>query len=147
MANLLDRFNVAVVGSDGKLADYISKIAPSGDFKRIDDLEVILSSWSNILLTPTRSYIYDPEYGSDVYKMVFDPADKETAKQIKREVVDKIERYDDRATIEDVSITFNANRKGFNVSIKVDFQDTLAELSVDIDESIYFKFFEVPITD
>ncbi len=147
MANLLDRFNVAVIGSDGKLADYVSRIAPSGDFKRIKDLEVILSSWSNILLTPTRSYIFDPEYGSDLYQMIFEPADNETAKQIKREVVDKLERYDDRATVEDVSVTFSANLKGFNVAIKVDFQNIPAELSVDIDESIYFKFFEVPITD
>lgn len=147
MSNLLDRFNVTVVGSDSKIGDYISTIAPSGDFKRIKDLEVILNSWNNILLTPTRSYIFDPEYGSDLYRLIFEPADEETAKQIKNEVIDKLERYDDRATVESVAVVFNSNRKGFNVAIKVDFQEIPAELSVEIDESIYFKFFEVPITD
>ncbi len=70
MANLLDRFNQTVAGSDSKLADYVSKIGPSGDFNRIADIEVLINSWNNILITPRRSYQFDPEYGSILYKMV-----------------------------------------------------------------------------
>jgi hypothetical protein len=74
VANLLSRFNQTIVGSNSKLADYISKVSSKGDFKRITDLEVILNSWNNILLTPRRSYQFDPEYGSDLYKMIFEQA-------------------------------------------------------------------------
>jgi len=112
MTNLLERFNQTVAGSDSKLADYLSKISPSGDFKRIKNIEVILNSWNNILITPRRSYQYDPEYGSDLYKMVFDPADDQTIRKIKDELAVTLQRYDDRATIEDVEVTFLTNLKG-----------------------------------
>ena len=144
MTNLLERFNQTVAGSDSKLADYLSKISPSGDFKRIKNIEVILNSWNNILITPRRSYQYDPEYGSDLYKMVFDPADDQTIRKIKDELAVTLQRYDDRATIEDVEVTFLTNLKGFNVAVDVGYQGESGQLSIVVDESVYFKFFEVP---
>ena len=42
MANLLDRFNKQVIGSDVIIYDYLAKIIASGDFKRIRDIDVIL---------------------------------------------------------------------------------------------------------
>ena len=113
MANLLDRFNRTVAGSDDKLADYLSKIAPVGDFKRINEVEVIVSSWSNILVTPKRSYQFDPDYGSNLYKLVFEPADEKTKERIINESVDVIRLYDDRAIIEDVQVVFSENQKSF----------------------------------
>lgn len=142
MSNILDRFNKTVVGSRGKVGDYVSRIVPSGDFKRITDLEVIVNSWSNILITPTRSYIYDPEFGSDLYKMVFEPADDRTIDNIKREVITKLQRYDNRAIIQSIDIKFNNNRKGFTVSVVATYNNEEANVNVAIDESLYFKFFE-----
>jgi len=147
MANLLDRFNQAVVGSNDKLADYISTIAPSGDFRRIKNLDVILNSWNNILLTPKRTYIFDPEYGSDIYKLVFEPADEDTVERIKDEVVNSITTYDNRARITQVDVTYLSNRKGFNLAIQVDYQGDSGNLDITVDETIYFKFFEVPLVD
>ena len=144
MANLLDRFNRTVVGSNEKDADYQSKIVTSGDFKRIQNLEVILSSWSNILITPKRTYQYDPEYGSDLYKLVFEPADQGTEEEIKEEVIESLRTYDPRALIQSVSVTFFQGRKAFNVAIEVLYEGEEAELEVVIDENVYFKFLEVP---
>lgn len=144
MANLLDRFNKTVVGADDKDADYQSKIVTSGDFKRITDIEVILSSWTNILITPKRTYQYDPEYGSDLYKLVFEPADKATEEQIQQEVIETLRIYDSRAIIQDVTITFIPSRKGFNVAIEVEYKGEQTQLEVIIDENVYFKFLEVP---
>ncbi len=142
MANLLSRFNQGVSGSQNKYADYLSTIAPIGDFRRITSLDVILNSWSNILITPTRSYLFDPEYGSDLYKLIFEPADARTARTIEAEVKDKLIRYDDRATITEVKVTFLNNLKGFTIDIRVTFQGEDGELSVTLDENLYFKFLE-----
>lgn len=142
MASLLDRFNETVAGSDSKLADYTSKIAASGDFKRITDLEVLINSWNNILITPRRTYMFDPEYGSNLYKMVFEPADQRTVNKVVNEVTQNLLKYDDRAIIDDVDVTFFKNRKGFSVAVSVDYQGETGQLEVVIDESIYFKFFE-----
>jgi len=143
MANLLDRFNKTVAGSDQKLGDYLSKIAPVGDFKRIGDLEVIISSWSNILITPRRSYQFDPNYGSNLYKLVFEPADPKTESRIIDETVNTIRKYDDRAVISNVSVVFLDNMKGFSIGIDVSYQGERGEFEVVIDESAYFKFLEV----
>jgi len=142
MANILDRFNISVVGSENKISDYTSVIDPSGDFKQVSNLEAILLSWNNILLTATRTYTYDPEYGSDLYKLVFEPADNYTAEKIKEEVITKLQRYDDRARILKVDVSFLNNRKGFAISIDVDFEGETSQLSVVVDESLYFRFME-----
>jgi phage baseplate assembly protein W len=144
VANLLDRFNKTVVGADDKDADYQSKIVTSGDFKRVRDIEVILSSWTNILITPKRTYQYDPEYGSNLYKLIFDPADESTEEAIIQEVIETLRMYDARATIREVTVTFIPSRKGFNVAIDVEYKGDNAELQVVIDENVYFKFLEVP---
>lgn len=142
MANLLDRFNKTVVGSESKLGDYKSIISNKGDFKRIQDIQVILNSWNNILVTPKRSYMFDPEYGSNLYKLVFEPADEKTQTQIINEVVNTIRKYDDRAKISDVAVTFLPNRKGFNIAIDVEFENQTKQLEVVLDEDTYFQFFE-----
>ena len=146
MANLLKRFNETVAGSDSKLADYQAKVASYGDFRRIKDLEVILSSWNNILITPRRSYQFDPEYGSDIYKLVFEPADDTTLEKIKEEVIETLLRYDDRATIENIDVSVLPNRKGFNISVDVRYEGDTGQLEVVIDEEAYFKFFETTET-
>jgi len=142
MANILDRFNISVVGSEGKISDYTSTIGPSGDFRRVSDLEAIILSWNNILLTATRTYTHDPEYGSDLYKFVFDPADNYTATKIKDEVMVKLQRYDNRAKILNVDVRFLNNKKGFTVSIDVNYKGETSQLGVTIDESLYFRFME-----
>ena len=142
MTNLLNRFNKTVVGSDSKLADYKSTIASIGDFKRISDIHVILNSWSNILTTPRRSYMFDPEYGSNLYKLIFEPADETTKQSIVNEVVSVLRRYDDRATINDVAIEFLPNNKGFNIAVEVEYDGNTSQVQVIIDEDTYFQFFD-----
>jgi len=129
MANLLDRFNISVVGSSGKIADILPFISPKGDFKRVTNLDVILNSWNNILLTSTRTYFFDPEYGSDLYKKVFDPVDEETAELIEDEIMDKLMYYDNRASIDKINVEFTTNKKGFNVSVVVDYDGEKKELN------------------
>jgi len=133
MAGILERFQKHIVGSKGRIADYTSSIAASGDFNRITDLNVILNSWRNILMTPLRSASFDPDYGSDVYKYVFAPADQDTVEAIREEVLFRLPLYDDRATIVSVDISFLHNRKGVVVDIQARYQGEVGELSATID--------------
>jgi hypothetical protein len=61
MASYIGKFKRNVIGSEGRISDYIPKIIAKGDFKRINDLQVILNSWNNILMTPKGSYLLDPD--------------------------------------------------------------------------------------
>lgn len=142
MVDFLKRFNQTVAGTRNTVSDYVSTIAPVGDFRRIDGIQVILNSWNNILITPKRSYMFDPEYGSNLYKLVFEPADDDTIDKIEKEVIDTIQRYDDRALIKNVTINFLPNQKGFQVNIEVTYKGDRSQLQVVIDKNLYFKFFE-----
>ena len=143
MANRLSRFNAFAIGSSGSIADYASKIAASGDFVRVEGADALILSWNNILLTPTRTYTFDPDYGCDLFKKVFDPADEQTAAEIESEVVDKLTQYDDRGKILSVDISFLSDLKGFNVNLEIEFNGISGEFSATFDEDLYFKFMEV----
>lgn len=135
MANLLSRFNKEVIGSDDKLYDYLPKIDAKGDFKRVRDIDVIITSWNNILMTPRRTYIFDPDYGSDLHEIIFDPVDDTTVERIKTEVETRIRTYDDRATIDDIEVLLNANGKGFTVNLFIEYEGETGSLSVKFDDS------------
>ena len=82
MSSLLDIFQTKAVGGKGRIEDYSGIISSKGDFTKIQDFNVILNSWNNVLQIPRRSYNHDPEYGSDLYKYIFSPADETTEEQI-----------------------------------------------------------------
>ena len=140
MANLLDRFNREVIGSESLVRDYLPLISSIGDFKRINGLNVILNSWNNILLTPRGTYIHDPEFGSDLYKYVFEPSDETTVEGIKREIIDRILTYDDRATIDNVQVTVQNNGKRFDVKIYANYQGEIGTLDVKFDDTTFADF-------
>ncbi len=140
MANLLDRFKTQVIGSEESLHDYLSVVAAIGDFKRIDDINVIINSWNNILLTPRGTYLHDPEFGSDLYKYVFEPIDSATVDGIKREVVNRIAIYDDRAAIEDVEVTISTDGKRISIKIYVNYQGEKGTLDVKFDDTTFADF-------
>jgi phage baseplate assembly protein W len=137
MANILNRFFDEVIGSATSLKDYVPIISARGDFKRIKDLQVILVSWNNILLTPTRTYVLDPEFGSDLYKYVFDPADEGTIESIKAEVIGKISLYDDRAAIETVEVNVMRGGKGYEINIVADYKGDKGTLTVKVDDTTF----------
>ena len=111
------------------------------DFERITDINTILNSWNNILLTPKGTYPFDPEYGSNLYKLIFEPLDDRTVEQIEREVVYTINRYDDRAEIEAVNITYlKGSEKGFNVDLEVNYNGETGNLSVALTERLFSGF-------
>ena len=140
MANLLNRFFDQVIGSSQKIRDYIAIISSRGDFKRIEDLSVILSSWNNILLTPRRSYLLDPEFGSDLYKYVFEPVDEDTIEGIRNEVIETIQFYDNRAVITDVQVRVMRNGKGYVLDITADYQGENGSLTVKFDDTTFADF-------
>jgi phage baseplate assembly protein W len=146
MANLLDRFKNQVVGSQESLHDYLSTIASIGDFKRIQDLNVIINSWNNILLTPRGTYLHDPEFGSDLYKYVFEPSDSESVEGIKNEVIERITLYDDRALIEDVEVNISNNGKRVSLKIYILYKGEKGTLDVKFDDTTFADFLTMTAT-
>lgn len=140
MANLLDSFKYTSVGSDGRILDYSSVLSPSGDFTKIFDLDAILTSWRNILITPKGSADHDPEFGSNLFNFVFEPADDDTLSGIKNDIYSNLMLYDNRAKITSIDITYLKNMKGFTVNIEVDYEGYSSDLNVLFDENTYQNY-------
>ena len=121
MSSSPEKFQKNIVGSRGKIVDFIPLISSSGDFSGIVDMEVILNSWNNILLTKTRTYLSNPEYGSELYTYVFEPADEVTIEAIKEEIRYRLMLYDNRAYITSIDVKFIPNGKGFLLDIGVEY--------------------------
>ena len=135
MPNILERFNKSAKGTDVQPHDFIARISSIGDFKRIRNIDVILNSWNNILLTPRGSYPYDPDFGSELYKMIFEPADAGTVETIKNEVKTRILNYDARGEILGIQVVLLPNKKGFNVNVEASFRGESGEITVKFDDS------------
>lgn len=140
MANILDKFNYSSVGSSGRILDYNSKLSSKGDFTKIFDIDAIITSWRNILVTPRGSMDHDPEFGSNLFLFLFEPADKSTKDAIKNDIIQSLSTYDDRARISELDISFLRNKKGFNINIVVDFEGNSSNLTLSIDENEYQNY-------
>lgn len=139
MASTLERFQKNIIGSQNRISDYVAEISSAGDFSRVTDIQVILNSWNNILLTPTRSYVANPEYGSDLYKYVFDPADDVTIEAIKDEIRYRLMLYDNRALLTNISVTYMSDGKGFIVDIDMKYKNNTASMMVEFNSQSALK--------
>lgn len=140
MSSIVDRFNALVKGKKKTPQDFLANISSGGDFTRVEGINAILNSWNNILLTPLGSYLDDPTYGSELYSMIFEPADMDTQERIITEVRDRLTRVDDRASIINIDVIWKANQKAFDVTILVSYLGEEQELVVTISEGSYIKY-------
>lgn len=138
--NIQDKFKDSSIGSSGRIIDFTPKISPSGDFSKIYDINAILKSWVNILVTPKGSYDHDPEFGSNLYLSIFEPADEQTQDAIENEIVTSLTTYDDRAKIDSISVNFLRNKKGFSVNIVANYFGSKSNISVTFDEETFQNY-------
>ncbi len=142
MPSQIDLFYQNVVGAKGFISDFLPIVSSYGDFKRVTDLSVIIASWNNVLLTPLRTYAYDPTYGSELYKYAFAPADGETINSIKEEIKYRLMLFDNRAIVTKVDVLFMKGGKGFVVDIDLKFDEQETRMKVNIDGDVYIRFME-----
>lgn len=138
MANLLNKFSKKSVAANTYLIDYSSKIHPSGDFERIEKLNVIITSWLNILMTSVGTVDHDPEFGCGLHKYLFKPADSSTLSSIKTEIMTSLLKYDDRASIDNIIVKAVKEKKAVYIEIYVSYEGVRGQLSVvSTEDSVY----------
>lgn len=133
----LEKFNKLVSGKKGIPVDIDSKLHASGDFLRLEGIDVIIKGVTNILLTSAGTYLFDPPYGVPLYKYVFEQADEHTRDKILNEVDRQLERYEDRAQIT-TNAVFLSNKKGFRLDIMIKYKGKQKKIHITIDET-YLK--------
>jgi len=135
MANPLSRFHLSSRNRTVEIEyiDYVPKLNNTYDYTKIENIDVIINSWNNILLTPRGTYDHDPNYGSGLFDLIYEPIDNETAGLIKDEIISSVYYYDNRASINDINIKFMKGvsaKKGYNVKIDVEYRGEIKQMSL-----------------
>jgi len=116
--------------------DIFPTLADNGDLIEINGIETIIKSILNILLTQKYTYPFDPEFGADVPKYVFEMFDEITKNSLSIEITESVRKYEDRARISfDFKELMETDKKGIWVLINIEYGGTKKYIKVPIDET------------
>ena len=83
-----------------------------------DDFDVVKSSILWIILTGVGQRVMEPEFGSYLPYLVFEPNDLESVSQVKEAIREAITRWDDRVEFVDFSVQPHENEMRCSVLFK-----------------------------
>lgn len=103
----------------------------SGDIKKDVNIDAIINSLKNILLTMKGSRRMLPEFGSNLQRLVFEPIDEITAREIGEEIIDSVRRWDDRIIFTDILVKPIYDKNEFYISLTFKLQNNREENKLD----------------
>ena len=83
---------------------------------RYDD-QAVISSVRNLLLTNFYERPFQPDVGSNLTALLFEPATNITASLLSNEIQNVITNYEPRATIQNISVNLTPDGNGFQVTL------------------------------
>ena len=89
----------------------------TSDLIALKNTNAITRSVRNIIFTYPGEKPFDPEFGSQVSRMLFENIDPLNAIKIKREIRYSIDRYEPRVLLTNVEVTPNYDGNAFDVII------------------------------
>jgi len=89
----------------------------SEDGFAINDKDVIKSSILNIINTHKGSRVYDPDYGTNIHKLIYELNIRRTRNIAKTEIKHVIEKYEPRAELLEVNAYAGKDDKAHEVTI------------------------------
>jgi phage baseplate assembly protein W len=84
--------------------------------KNLDQVAVI-NAIKNLILTNHYEKPFNPDYGSNVRKLLFETVDIVTASAIEREIQQTIQNYEPRVNLISVSVIPNTDNNAFSVQM------------------------------
>jgi len=89
----------------------------TSDIIVIKDFAAIKNSIKNLLLTSPGERFFNPEIGSGVSKILFEPVDPFTAYELQSEITSCIEKFEPRVKLNKVSVTTRYDELGYDVTV------------------------------
>jgi phage baseplate assembly protein W len=91
----------------------------TGDVSVRYDTQAVVSSIRNLLNTNKYDRLFQPDIGSGLNALLFEPVTSITATLIENEIVRVINNYEPRARINSLVVSATADQNQFNVSLTV----------------------------
>ncbi len=111
-----DEFNISRSFKDVNIS--FAKNAVTKDTAVVKNENSIKQAIKNLVLTRPGEKHFQPEIGSEVYTLLFEPLDDFTAETIQDEIINTINGNEDRVSLESVICEVDEERNGFEVEIR-----------------------------
>ncbi len=102
------------------------------DIGRLINEEAIKRSIKNIILTNTGDRVFNPTFGSDINRMLFEPFSIATQTVIRDLVRNSIENYEPRALLEDVRVEGEIDSNSLLVTVVFSILNSEAPVTLEI---------------
>jgi phage baseplate assembly protein W len=97
--------------------------------KNVNEMAVI-NSIKNIVLTNRFEKPFDPDFGSDVRRLLFENLDTITASVLEREIETCITNYEPRVILNGVSVSPDFENNSFKVDMQFSIQNTSEPVTI-----------------
>lgn len=101
------------------------------DVIALKDIDAVKQAVRNLILTNQGERPFQPEIGSNITALLFEPADTFTAVAIQKEALRVLKKFEPRITNINVQVFDNSDRNAYQitVSFKIIFSDTQEEIN------------------
>tara|TARA_Y200000002_G_scaffold383099_1_gene403208 strand:+ start:2252 stop:2671 length:420 start_codon:yes stop_codon:yes gene_type:complete len=94
-----------------------SRNANTKDVAIVKNDNAIKQAVKNLILTVPGEKPFQPNVGSRISELLFEPLDPFTADSIKEEVINTITQYEPRVSVNDVFVKINFEKNSFDVEL------------------------------
>lgn len=84
---------------------------------RLTDEEAVRRSIRNIILTMPSEKLFDPTFGGNIYRMLFEPISEQTSEAIRDSISTTVNNFEPRAKIITVDVVPDYNNDLYQVNI------------------------------
>lgn len=89
----------------------------TGDLGKKVDVNAIKQSVKNLLLTRYFERPFQPQLGSPIYQLLFEPLDSITAASIKQAIERVLQNFEPRITVRQLEVVANDELNAYNVNL------------------------------
>ena len=117
----LSKSLIASRGTDYKDIDLAFAAKPAGDVFKKTDAAAVKQAVKNLLLTNRGEKPFQPNKGSRVNSLLFEPLDPFTADAVKEEIINTINQYEPRVELSKVIVTpiYEGNKLNIFVEYRI----------------------------
>ena len=104
----------------------------TGDVATVKDAVSVKRGIKNILLTAPFERLFQPEVGSGIEKMLFEPMTPLTEQRLSDACADAIEAWEKRASVINIAVISEEEYNRYRVAIKFSINNSLITEQVDV---------------
>lgn len=90
---------------------------PVGDVYKKRDAAAVKQAVKNLLLTDFYEKPFQPFFGANLRGLLFELADEETQEEVRENIINAIQFYEPRVTIEDISVNVLPDQNDMRVAV------------------------------